>query len=128
MAGHTGLVVVCTELCMGGSHPGAAELLSGKHRELKKSYLVQRGVMPCFWEEQLTFDSLSGTAMRVYLCVSPVGSARLWWYQQCGSCFLLSLLVDPENTSSKQTSHTSFAIIGRVSPGNLMGGITWCAI
>lgn len=104
---------------MGGSHPRAAESLSGNHRELKKSHLVQQG--SCLASGK---NSLHLTPCLGQLCVSPVGSARLWWYQQFGSRFLLSLLVDPENTSSEQTSNTPFAVIGRVSPGNLLGGIT----
>lgn len=37
-AGHTGLVVVCTELCVGVSHPRL-----GKPQGAEESYLVQLG-------------------------------------------------------------------------------------
>lgn len=41
-ASHTSLVVVCTELYMGGGHPPAAESLSGNHSTPESSTRVER--------------------------------------------------------------------------------------
>lgn len=96
-ASHTGLAVVCSELYMGGSHPPAAESLSGNHRELKRATWSS-------WGHSL----LLGKAAYFPSRLIPESKVRLPVWDSCESLPIIYLLwallsyggissVDPES-------------------------------